>query len=224
MKQPTAAERLASAITSLLIRIDDYCKEAAESPVRIGLCIANQKYAPQRRVPEEILERLMQKARDHFTSIDVPEFYFHLWPPPKLPTIERININDPLSLDDFQLTYQVKETLLENAEGKFIGTKDMNGDRIRLTLWGYRDRAKFYVFRKPFKEHLCDGYDTTQAAKILIANNVLMAGSGGKSSRTERIPAHHKQPDRFYVIDLGKQGNEKEDLDASESNTGGSYA
>lgn len=93
MKQQTAAERFASAITSLLIRIHDYCKTAAESPICIGLCIANQKHAPHRQIPEEICKELMQKARDHFMSINVPEFYFHLWPPPKLPIVEGVNTN-----------------------------------------------------------------------------------------------------------------------------------
>lgn len=107
MKLPTAPERLASAITSLLIRVHNYCKAAAESPVRIGLCIVNQKHAPHRQISEEICKELMQMARDHFMSINVPEFYFHLWSPPILPIVEGINSQALLSLDDFQLTYQI---------------------------------------------------------------------------------------------------------------------
>jgi uncharacterized protein (DUF927 family) len=101
--------------------------------------------------------------------------------------------------------------LLENSEGKFAEARTMNENKIRQTLWGYREGAKYYVFPKAFRENLCEGFDVTQASKILIANEMLIPGSGNKSSRTERIHAHNKQPDRFYVIDLTKvdQGDEE---------------
>lgn len=69
----------------------------------------------------------------------------------------------------------------------------------------YKKGARFFVFRKAFKENLCAGFDSRQAAKILIDEGLLCSGNDGKSSRSERIHAHFNKVDRFYVIDLDQE-------------------
>lgn len=66
------------------------------------------------------------------------------------------------------LIEQVVGLLQENAEGKFAGKTETLNEKVRNTLWGYRDGAVFYLFSHAFKEHLCAGYDSRQAAKMLI--------------------------------------------------------
>lgn len=105
-------------------------------------------------------------------------------------------------IESHNLVEQITGLLHENADGKFIGTDSVDETRIRQTVWGYKDGAKFYVLPKAFKENLCQGFDPTQAAKILIEKGLLIPDNAGKSSTNKKIPAHTKKQDRFYVIDL----------------------
>lgn len=107
-------------------------------------------------------------------------------------------------LESSQLINQVKGLLDENSDGKFISKHGENDKRTHLTIWGYKEGSKFYVLPKAFKENLCNGFDSEQSAKILIKNKLLIPSNDGKSSRVERISAHHKPTDRFYVIDLNQ--------------------
>lgn len=107
-------------------------------------------------------------------------------------------------IETHSLVEQVKGILQENAEGKFICFNETSDPQIRQLVWGYKNGTTYYVFAKAFKEQLCSGIDSKQAAKILIAEGILKPGNDGKSSSLVRIPAHDKQPDRFYVIDLAQ--------------------
>ncbi len=116
----TATERLSEAIISLLNRINDYCKKAADSPLRYGLCIVNLKHAPYRQATKEVLAELEKRAKDHFASLNVHGFYFQFWTPPALPVVEKVDKNAPLSADDYQLTYQLPQFNLEEEQRMLV--------------------------------------------------------------------------------------------------------
>lgn len=105
----TAAERLSNAITSLLTRIHDYCQASADSPIRYGLCIANLKYAPYREATKEVLAELEKRAEDHFKPLNIHGFLFRFWTPPRLPVIQSVDIKNPLSANDYQLTFKLPQ-------------------------------------------------------------------------------------------------------------------
>ena len=107
-------------------------------------------------------------------------------------------------LESHNVVEQVVGLLQEHEEGKFSGFNESLNEKIRLTKWGYKRGSEFFIFPKAFNENLCAGFNAKGAAKILMDSGMLR-GSGGKSSRSERIPAHNKQPDRFYCIDLNKK-------------------
>lgn len=113
-------------------------------------------------------------------------------------------------MESYHLINQVKGLLNENAEGKFLEINAVDEKSIRQSIWGYRNGAKFYVLPKAFKENICSGFNSRQAADILAEHGLLCKDNEGKSSRAERIPAHIKPVDRFYVIDLNQEiTNEK---------------
>lgn len=107
-------------------------------------------------------------------------------------------------IESYNLINQVKGLLNENAEGKFMDVNPTEDKCIRHSIWGYKDGAKFYLLPKAFKEHICSGFDSKQAAKILAEYGLLCKGNDNKNSRIERISAHIKPVDRFYVIDLSQ--------------------
>lgn len=103
---------------------------------------------------------------------------------------------------------QVTGVLKENAESKFVSKNDVDDKRIRTQIWGYRERAIFYLLPKAFKE-ICNGFD--DAAKSLVEEGLLIPDGQGKNSRSVRIPAHYNKKDRFYVINLEYKNEEIED-------------
>jgi hypothetical protein len=105
----TATERLSKAIHSLLLRIQDYCQEVADTPIRFGLCIANQKQEPYQVLTRKIQDELWMHAKDHFNSLGVQSFYFQFWTPPTFSLLEKKETDLPLTVKDYQLTFELPE-------------------------------------------------------------------------------------------------------------------
>jgi len=116
------------------------------------------------------------------------------------------------NFESHSIINQVTGLLNENLDSKFIPKNDLDDNRIRTTLWGYKDGAIFYIFPKPFKENLCKGFDEKDAKTMLTKSGLLLPGKS-KASQSVRIPAHSKtKKDRFYVIDLNNAQDDEEDV------------
>jgi uncharacterized protein (DUF927 family) len=108
-------------------------------------------------------------------------------------------------MEAHSLIEQVKGLLEENAESKFAAKNDtVDEKRIRNTLWGYRDKATFYLLKNGFKS-ICSGYECVPAAKILIEEGLLIPDGQNRSSQSLHIHAHFKYKARFYVINLPEE-------------------
>lgn len=62
----------------------------------------------------------------------------------------------------------------------------------------------FYVFPETFRREIVDGFDPTDAARVLIRHGLIEPGSDGKATRKERLPGF-AHPTRCYLFrrDLG---------------------
>jgi putative DNA primase/helicase len=105
------------------------------------------------------------------------------------------------ALEPLKMLEQVRGLLYQGSEGKFGDTETRQERPIHQELWGYRYGNTFYVLPWAFENHLCEGFDSRQVAKLLIERGWLKPDSEGRSRRPERITAHGKQ-DRFCVIEI----------------------
>lgn len=107
-------------------------------------------------------------------------------------------LNDRGTAGNFEshsIISQVVGLLNENSDSKFISRNDVDDNRIRTALWGYKDGAIFYVFPKAFKDNLCYGYDEQNSKTILKAKGLLISEKKGKFSQSVRIAAHRREID-----------------------------
>ena len=97
---------------------------------------------------------------------------------------------------------QVRAFLESNGEARFTRW-DASGDGARtVNRAGFRKQADdgptYYVERECFRREVCSGFDAAAVARILAARGALEPGSGGESTRKERLPDGRSV--RVYVI------------------------
>ena len=87
---------------------------------------------------------------------------------------------------------QVRGFLEANAEARFTrwdapedGTRTIN--RAGFRKYG-DDGPTFYIERECFRRELCAGFDHQAVARVLAARGALELGSGGETTRKERLP------------------------------------
>ena len=114
-------------------------------------------------------------------------------------------------IESYKLIDGVIGMLNENSESKFANYHDQTTLTIRHALWGYRQGVVFYVFPKAFRDYLCKGMKSTDAA-VILKEKRLLKPDGNKNSKSVSIPAHGKK-DRFYVIDTSMIQNDVDDDD-----------
>lgn len=105
----TASERLAVSLDNLLKKIDDHCCTLSKTQQLFGLCTITPK-SPYIQAPtKEIRAELENRARKHFKTKQLGGIYLRYFPPPLMPVPEEENPSKSISLDDYQLTFQVPQ-------------------------------------------------------------------------------------------------------------------
>ena len=76
------------------------------------------------------------------------------------------------------------------------GWKDVPGDEAGGLIC--------YVYPETFRQEICDGFDPTDAARVLIRRGLLRPGEGGRPTQNVRLPGF-RNPARVYIFprDLG---------------------
>ena len=103
----TAAERLSNEFYLLTNRIYEYSHKIKKSNIRWGICLATPKYSTFQGLSKTLQMRLVDKAKEHFIPLGIDAIYFQYHTPPILPTKADKDINSPLVIDDYQLTFEV---------------------------------------------------------------------------------------------------------------------
>lgn len=97
---------------------------------------------------------------------------------------------------------QVRGFLEANGEARFTRWNAPEDGARTVNRAGFRKQGgggpTYYVERECFRREVCSGFDAAAVARILAARGALELGSGGETTRKERLPDGRSV--RVYVI------------------------
>ncbi len=96
---------------------------------------------------------------------------------------------------------------LKDSMGEPIEQRVINRAGFKRPNPDDRDETEFLFLREIWKSEVCAGLNSSAVAKTLAARGMLKPGSGGKSTRPERLPGSEKLT-RVYVIPASILGDE----------------
>jgi putative DNA primase/helicase len=100
---------------------------------------------------------------------------------------------------------QVRAFMERHGESRFTAWEATADGPRTINRAGYRKAGNngptYYVTGEVFRREVCNGFDPKEVARVLIAAGALIAGSGGESTRKERLPDGTGA--RVYVIGPG---------------------
>ena len=105
----TASERLAVSLVNLLKKIDEHCCTLSNTQQPFGLCIITPKSPYVQPPTEKIRAELESHAREYFKETPLNGIYLQYFPPPLMPVSEAKTPFKSISLDDYQLVFQVPQ-------------------------------------------------------------------------------------------------------------------
>ena len=122
------------------------------------------------------------------------------------------------ALEEAAILAQVRLFFEKHGSSRFFPFDAPSADIKTINRAGFRRYGsfgeEFYMFTENFKQELCIGADQSYVAEVCIKHGLLMPGSDGKATRSERLPGECRNIRcyRFTSKVLGLDENvEKED-------------
>lgn len=105
----TTSEKLTVSLVDFLKKIDEHCCTLSKTQQPFGLCIVTPKSAYVQPPTEKIRDELEKRVREYFKEKPLKGIYLKYFPPPLMPAPEEKIPFKSISLDDYQLSFQVPQ-------------------------------------------------------------------------------------------------------------------